>query len=110
MTLKEFLTTKMKMSGLYQPVIIKHLILGDGTANLESIARELTTLDEEAVEDYVQKLRIHPKAVLKKHGIAEIKNEAYSLLMDLGDSKDNLLKVCDEKDRGIYGAKRDWTW
>ncbi len=117
--LKEFLTTKMKMSGLYQPVIIKHLILGDGSAKLEDIAKELTTLDEEAVEDYVQKLKVHPKTVLKKHGIAEIQKDAYELLMDLGDSKENLLKICDQKialfmeQRGIepgrpsgWGAKR----
>lgn len=109
----------MKMSGLYQPVIIKHLILSGGLAKLEEIAKELTTLDEEAVEDYIQKLKIHPKAVLKKHGIAEIQEDAYELLMDLGDSKENLLKICDEKialfmeQRGIepgrpsgWGAKR----
>lgn len=97
MTLKEFLTSKMKMSGLYQPVIIKHLILENGQAALESIAKELTTLDEEAVEDYVQKLKIHPKAVLKKHGIAEIEKDSYRLLMELGDTKENLLKICNEK-------------
>lgn len=119
MNLKEFLTSKMKMSGLYQPVIIKHLILGNGSAKLEEIAKELTTLDEEAVEDYIQKLKVYPKAVLKKHRIAEIQKDSYELLMELGDSKENLLKICDEKialfidQRGLepgrpsgWGAKR----
>lgn len=97
MNLKDFLLTKMKMSGLYQPVIIKHLVLGNGKAKLEDIAKELTTLDEEAIDDYVQKLRVHPKAVLKKHGIAEIEKDAYQLIMELGDTKDVLLKICELK-------------
>lgn len=119
MNLKEYLTSKMKMSGLYQPVIIKHLILGSGTASLESIAKELTTLDQAAVDDYVRKLKIHPKSVLAKHGIAEIEKDSYKLTMELGDSKENLINYCNEKiatyleERGIepgkpagWGAKR----
>lgn len=87
----------MKMSGLYQPVIIKQLIQNDGKASLESIAKELATLDEEAIEDYVQKLKVHPKAVLKKHGIAEIQDNSYELRIELGDTKNNLLSLCQEK-------------
>ncbi len=85
------------MSGVYQPVIIKHLIMGDGNAKLEEIAKELATLDQEAVEDYVQKLKVHPKNVLKKHGIAEIHKDVYQLLMEIGDTKEALLKICEQK-------------
>lgn len=97
MNLKEFIETKMRMSGVYQPLIIKHLLLGNGKASLRQIAKDLASLDEDIIDDYLLKLKIHPKTVLKKHGIANIDNDHYVLTMALGDSKDNLIKLCDQK-------------
>ena len=63
----------MSMTGPYQPVVIRVLLEKGGQAKLEDIAEFLAGNDPQAIDDYTAKLKIYPKQVLKKHGIAEIK-------------------------------------
>jgi ATP adenylyltransferase len=107
MTLKDFLLNKMKMSHIYQPVIIKQMLINDGKASLEEIAKILTTLDQEAVEDNIAKLKKYPKEVLNKHGVAKIEKNNYELTVEYGDTKDNLIKICEEKILGYINSRGD---
>lgn len=99
MNLKEFLLIKMKMSGIYQPLIIKHLLQGNGKASLKEIAQDLATNDQDIIDDFIERLKIHPRTVLKKHGVATISGNEYVLSMELGDSKEALIKLCDDRIR-----------
>lgn len=71
MNLNNFINTKMKMTSFYQPLIIKCLLEGI-TCNNE-IAKQCAALAPQFdAENYAKKLKIYPKQVLKKHGIAEL--------------------------------------
>jgi len=61
--LLEFLTEKMKMSGPYQPVIIKCLLENEGKVSIEIIAKELAANDPEAIGYYKEKLKVYPNAL-----------------------------------------------
>lgn len=99
MTLKEFLEQKMQMSGIYQPLIIRHLLNHDGQSTLLDLARELAGHDEEVLSYYEEKLKKHPKEVLAKHRIASLVNGqfAFQQTLEYGAEKVELIKICDEK-------------
>jgi len=71
--LTKFVDTKMKMTAIYQPLIINSILKGE--TSLEVIATRCSRLlhgNESKTKDYIKKLKIHPATVLKKHGIAEV--------------------------------------
>lgn len=103
--LREFLLNKMKMSGPYQPIIIKCLLGNNGKAPLELIAKELSANDPEAIGYYKEKLKVYPKQVLKNHEIASIEKDFYrfddSISFD-DEEKLELLKIASEKAEEYY--------
>jgi ATP adenylyltransferase len=50
--LKGFLIEKMRMSHIYQPVMIKHLLRNKGVATDTDIAREISLQDPSQIEYY----------------------------------------------------------
>jgi hypothetical protein len=102
--LKSFLTKKMRMSEIYQPAVIRMLLKNNGQASLKEIAEFIAPLDQEIVNYYISKLKIFPKEVLKKHGIAEIKpkTNAFTAVGDFTyseEEKAELISICDQKIR-----------
>ena len=75
--LKDFLLKKMKMTGPYQPMIIRTLLAENGEAEIQKIAQELAKRDPSAIEYYSSKLLRYPREVLAKHQIAVIESGAY---------------------------------
>lgn len=49
--LKTFLTAKMRMSHIYQPVMIKHLLRHNGMSTDVEIAREISSEDPTQIEN-----------------------------------------------------------
>jgi len=77
--LKTFLTEKMKMSHIYQPVMIKKLLEKKGTATDIEIAEELLKFDPSQLEYYQNITNNMVGRVLKNHKIVEKNNKNYSL-------------------------------
>jgi ATP adenylyltransferase len=103
--LKDFLKSKMKMSGPYQPVIIKCLLENDGQASLDVIAKELSANDPEAIGYYKEKLKIYPKEVLKNHDIASLEKGTYKLSADIKltpEEKQELIVLSSNKMEEFY--------
>ena len=103
--LKVFLQSKMKMSGPYQPVIIKCLLENDGKASLDVIAKELAANDPEAIGYYKEKLKVHPKEVLKNHEIASLEKGSYKLAVDINlnpEERLELIRIASEKTEEFY--------
>ncbi|MCX7979318.1 MAG: HNH endonuclease [Bdellovibrionaceae bacterium] len=73
--LKDFLLHRMRMTGPYQPVIIRRLLLDGGRSSLSVIAKDVAIEDPDVEEYFVDRLKSYPKTVLKKHGIATIPNK-----------------------------------
>ena len=50
--LEDFIMTRMRMSHIYQPVMLKVLLDGNGAASLEDIAKALLSYDPPQIEYY----------------------------------------------------------
>ena len=50
--LEEFIRNRMRMSHIYQPVMLKVLLDGNGEASLEEIAKALLSYDLPQIEYY----------------------------------------------------------
>ena len=67
--LKKFLVHDMRMSHIYQPVMIKALLGRSGRCSTREIAAEILAGDLSQLEYYEQITRDMPGRVLAKHGI-----------------------------------------
>lgn len=87
-----FLTTNMKMTSFYQPIIIQALL--DGITDNTKIAELCHNFDPKfSVQDYSKKLKIHPKTVLKKHGIALCEQGKWSLTCEASESDREITRL-----------------
>ncbi len=69
--LLEFLQQRMSMTDVYQPVVIKELLLHDGRRTKAELAAALAAYDI-AVQDYFERIVMRwPKITLTKHGIID---------------------------------------
>ena len=68
--LRNFITTTMKMSHIYQPLLIKSLIESGGVSTLRHLATTFLSNDESQILFYEKRLKEMPSKVLTKHGIS----------------------------------------
>jgi diadenosine tetraphosphate (Ap4A) HIT family hydrolase len=98
--LRDFIQKRMRMSHIYQPVMIRKLLMGGGKATTRSIAAEFLSRDESQLEYYEHITRNMPGKVLAKHGIVTRDGDHYRLTIGpsaLSDKeKDELVSLCDE--------------
>ena len=60
--IKKYLQEQMKMSHVYQPVMLRRLLISSGTAKVEEIALDLVQNDLSQIEYYTDRvLRNHDK-------------------------------------------------
>ena len=72
---------KMRMSHIYQPVMLKTLLQNGGKASVEQIAKEFLIRDRSQIEYYSHVTKKMPGQVLgKNHGIVEKDRDAYRLI------------------------------
>jgi hypothetical protein len=67
--LLQFLRRDIKMSHIYQPVLIKTLLDNGGFCTKRQLALALLTQDESQIEYYEKRLRDMPLRVLRKRGV-----------------------------------------
>jgi predicted house-cleaning noncanonical NTP pyrophosphatase (MazG superfamily) len=99
--LLEFLQQRMSMTDVYQPVIIKDLLLHEGTRTKAELAASLAAYDRVVQEYYERIVMRWPKITLTKHGIIDYERNGslFRLLPYPEDSATRLeaLRVCEEK-------------
>jgi len=98
--LKSFITQTMRMSHVYQPVVIRELLLGRGQAISRDIATKLAAMDPTQIEYFEQILGRYPKSTLRSHGIAELSKGTWALNDASNFSPEQvkeLVELCDEK-------------
>jgi ATP adenylyltransferase len=99
--LREFLIGHMRMSHVYQPVMLKALLQGNGKANLRAIAAAFLAHDQAQLEYYEEITKRMPGRVLQNHGLVEREKDGYRLTLPLGDlteaQRDELVRICDAK-------------
>jgi predicted house-cleaning noncanonical NTP pyrophosphatase (MazG superfamily) len=97
----EFLQHRMSMTDVYQPVVIKELILHEGTRTKAELATALAAYDL-AVQEYYERIVTRwPKITLTKHGIIdyERRGSVFRLLPypDSADARLKAVRICEEK-------------
>jgi diadenosine tetraphosphate (Ap4A) HIT family hydrolase len=98
--LRDFIQKQMRMSHIYQPVMIRELLKGGGKARIREIAGAFLARDESQLEYYEQITKNMPGKVLAKHGIVVRDGDDYRLTVDLSSlslaERNELVQLCDE--------------
>jgi len=67
--LQMFIEEKMRMSHVYQPLLIRSLVDAGGSATLRQLAQIFASQDESQLLYYEKRIKQMPVKVLSKHGI-----------------------------------------
>jgi ATP adenylyltransferase len=99
--LSDFLTNKMRMSHIYQPVMLMELLSNKGNASVEEIAKQLLIRDPSQIEYYSNITKQMPGKVLgTSHKLVTKEKEQYSLTgySELSSKEVNkLVDLCQSK-------------
>ena len=100
-TLRDFLTTRMRMAHIYQPLMIRTLLTRGGRATIRQIASTFLSKDASQLEYYEEIAKRMPGKVLAQHGIVRREGNAFQLLPDVSSLQSNevdeLVHLCDGK-------------
>lgn len=99
--LLEFLCDRMSMTDVYQPVVLKELLLNNGVRTKAQLATALAGYDISVQEYYERIVMRWPKSTLTKHGMVEYerKGSKFRLVTYPTNQQalDRALAICDEK-------------
>jgi hypothetical protein len=110
--LRDYLQAKMKMSHVYQPVIIRSLLEAGGTCTVRQLALALLTEDESQLLYYEDRLKKMPLPVLGRHGVVEREGDLVSLVAKGLDFKERseLRALCEERLRKFLEERGMSVW
>ena len=98
--LKNYISKKMSMSHIYQPLMLIELIKGNGKASESNIAKSFLSYDETQIDYYKKITTLMPFKYLSKH-LNEIKKSKDNYSFEDFDLKENqkneLIKMCSNK-------------
>lgn len=75
----EFIENRMRLSHIYQPLLIKSLVEAGGSATLRQLALNFLSQDETQIRYYEHKIRKMPLRVLLTHDVVKRDKELISL-------------------------------
>jgi ATP adenylyltransferase len=88
------------MSHIYQPVMIKELLMRGGKSSIRNIAAAFLSRDVSQLEYYEQITKNMPGKVLGKHGIVAREKDEYRLTAGpaalSSEQTEELVRLCDE--------------
>lgn len=97
--LKNFIQKQMRMSDIYQPVMLKTLLGKAGRATIREVASAFLACDEGQIEYYEHITEQMPGEDLKNHGILERRGRYYALAAEFADLSEaerrDLIALCD---------------
>jgi predicted house-cleaning noncanonical NTP pyrophosphatase (MazG superfamily) len=108
--LKVFLTKTMSMTEIYQPVIVKELLLNKGECTKDHLAKALAEYDQSIREYYSRIVMRYPKDTLTKHGVVRYQRngERFLLNCDVPEKeRQEAIGLCDAKITEWLQRKRD---
>ena len=97
--LKNFIQRQLRMSHIYQPVMIKTLLGNAGRATIREVASAFLAHDESQIEYYEHITKQMPGKELKNHRILERQGQHYALSPEFAGLSDTdrteLIALCD---------------
>ena len=111
--LKNFINNKMRMSHIYQPLMLKEIIKSGGKATRRQIASEILNYDESQIKYFSDVVRDLPARVLSKHKIINKKGDNYwidgfELLTE--NEINQLIELCEKKLNEYIKKRGDDIW
>lgn len=111
--LKEYIESKMRMSHIYQPVMIKTLLMNKGRADRSRIARSLFSYDASQIEYYEKVTNNMVGRVLRKNGVVQKQQDVYYLNnFDslASDEVVELIQLCEQKIQDYIDKRGNAIW
>lgn len=114
----EYLTKRMRMSHIYQPLMIRSLVESDGIATIRQLAHAFIIQDESQLKYYEDRIKNMPLKVLKKNGVVDREGELVSLktgkltFEQKPKSKCSAIRKCrssSSNEDSAYGTTDYWT-
>jgi len=108
----DFLQNRMRMSHIYQPLLIKSLIEAGGSATIRQISNAFLSQDESQLIYYEDRIKKMPLRVLRNHGVVSNKGELVTLnIKKLSfEQKARVKMICDQKLQDFLLNKGLATW
>ncbi|MFX1590426.1 MAG: HNH endonuclease, partial [Promethearchaeota archaeon] len=110
--LKKFIKDKMRLSHLYQPLLIKELIENGGKATIRQLAISFLKNDESQINYFEKRIKDMPLKILAKHGI--IKRHDDLVELNIGnisfENKCEISKLCEDKIFEFVSQKGLGVW
>jgi len=108
--LLEFLRERMTMTNVYQPVVIRELLLHEGWRTKQQLGAALALYDPAVQEYYARILMRWPKATLTKHGIITyLRNGSVFKLLCYPEEavvREKAVQICDQKIEDWFYQKK----
>ena len=96
--LRRFLAEEMRMSHIYQPLMLKALLEGGGWASTRVIAASFLERDESQIDYYAEIVKRMPGRVLTAHGLVKREGRGFRLIPEVAgltdEEKAELLRLC----------------
>jgi ATP adenylyltransferase len=110
--LKQFISEGMRLSHIYQPLLIRLLVDADGTATVRSLAQSLLLQDESQIRYYEKTLKDMPLRVLSKHGVLSRNGELVNLELPklTLEEKAAIRRLCEEKMQSFIESRGLAIW
>jgi diadenosine tetraphosphate (Ap4A) HIT family hydrolase len=111
-SLVDFIENHMRMSHIYQPLLIRLLVESGGASTVRDLALRFVTYDEAELREMEGILKKMPVPVLKKHGFVDRSGELVSLNVKVSDLKDKarILRACETRLADYLEKKGENIW
>jgi hypothetical protein len=110
--LLSFIQFKMKMSHVYQPLLIKTLVESGGVATVTQIARVFSAADENQVRFYEARIKEMPLSILKRHKIVTVDKGVVTL--DISKlsftQRTKLVAACNQRIADFIEQRGEEVW
>lgn len=111
--LEDFLLRRMRMSHIYQPVMIKHLLENGGTSSDKEIAQSLLKYDPSQLAYYKDITNKMVGKVLRNHNVVQKEKDEYHLTAFNtlnGREISNLIDICEKKLEEYIFKRGEMIW
>ena len=110
--LREFVHRRMRMSHVYQPLVIRTLLEAGGAATVRQLASEFQRLNEPQLRRMEQRIRKMPLPVLRKHGVVSVDGDLVRL--NVGsltfEQRSELEALCNERIGAFLASRGVAVW
>lgn len=111
--LLDFIEHRMRMSHVYQPLLIRSLLDSGNIATVRQLALELLAEDEGQIRTYEKRIKVMPLPVLRRHGIVSSEKDGV-VRLNVGklsfEDRARLRAVCERRIGDFLAARGISTW